>query len=70
MSGPSISTMRLEMIAFAFEIGICETQIIVSDAQIIVSDAQIIVSDAQITVSSSQIIISEGPSGIHSLVWF
>ncbi len=56
MSGPSISTMRLEMIAFAFEIGICETQIIVSDAQI--------------TVSSSQIIISEGPSGIHSLVWF
>ena len=44
VDGPSITKMRLKMIAFGCEMIICKTDKIVSAPQIIISVAEIIIS--------------------------
>jgi len=61
--GPSITTMRSEMIAFILEILIGKTEIIVSALQIIAPALPIIVSVAEV-------IISREPSGTRSFAGF
>src|SRR6266566_4060430 len=57
--GPSINTMRSEMIAFVLEIILCSTEIIVSALQIIVSGAE--------TIESWTGLIAEGMEILRSL---